>query len=161
MSGPTLIAKILPRASQAIMGKDRSKARLSIARLIDQWEHIIAPEDPLIVRPIRVGWKKTGNGEEREGTLYIAAPSAIATKLTFQEAIIVGRVNRLFGMPASASVRRIALSHDRLSTPLKKSYRPKVPMAEDTRQVVENIEDPVLREMLKGLAEAMAGDKRS
>ena len=160
MSGPTLIAKIVPKASKAIMGRDKSRARLSLARLIDQWEDIIAPEDPLIVRPIRVSWKKTGVAENREGTLHIAAPSAIATKLTFQEAIIVGRVNRLFGMPETACLKRIALSHDKLAAPMKKAYRPKVPMSDDTRQVVENVQDPVLKERLKGLAEAMAGEKR-
>ncbi len=160
MSGPRLIAKILPNASRAIMGRDRSKARLSIARLIDQWDAIIAPEDPLSVRPVRVGWKKTGDGDTREGTLYIVAPSAIATKLTFQEAIIVGRVNRLFGLPENARLRRISISHDRISPPpARRRYRPKVPMGEDTRNIVENIEDPVLRETLKGLAEAMAGEK--
>lgn len=165
MSGPTLIAKIVPKASKAIMGKDKSKARLSMARLIDQWEEIIAPEDPTLVRPIRVGWKwpKEGRGEGAakitEGTLYIAAPSAIATKLSFQEAIIVGRVNRLFGMPANACIKRISLSHDKLSAPLKKTYRPRLPVSEETQAALDAVQDPVLKERLAGLAAAMASDK--
>lgn len=138
------------------MGKDKSKARLSIARLIDQWPDIIAPEDPTIVRPIRVGWKKTGEGENREGTLYIAAPSAVATKLTFQEAIIVGRVNRLFGMPPGACVKRISLAHDKLSAPLKRSYRAKGVVTPDTQVKLQEIKDPVLRERLSKLAQSMA-----
>lgn len=158
MSGPTLIARIVPRASKAIMGKDKSKARLSMARLVDQWPDIIAPEDPTLVRPIRVGWKWRGGGAGKiiEGTLYIAAPSAIATKLTFQEAIIVGRVNRLFGLPENACIKRISLSHDKLSTPLKRSYRPKVPVSADIQGKLDAIHDPVLRERLLSLAASMA-----
>lgn len=162
MSGPTLIARIVPRASKAIMGKDKSKARLSMARLVDQWPDIIAPEDPTLVRPIRVGWKWLKFGKEEgadkiiEGTLHIAAPSAIATKLTFQEAIIVGRVNRLFGLPENACIKRIALSHDKLSAPLKRSYRPKVPVSAEIQGKLDAIHDPVLRERLLSLAASMA-----
>ncbi len=162
MSGPTLIANILPRASKAILGKDKSRARLSMARLIDQWAEIIAPEDPLLVRPVRVGWKKIPGEEGQkasEGTLYITAPSALAPKITFQETIIVARVNRLFGLAPHASVRRINLSHDRLAAPLKKAYRAKIPMGDDTRALLETVDDPVLRERLSGLADAMASEK--
>lgn len=161
MSGPTSIAKLVPRAGKAIMGKDRSKARLSIARLIDGWADIIAPEDPLIVRPIRVGWKKPAKDSEiREGILYVAAPSALAPKLTFQEAIIIGRVNRLFGMPDNACIHKMVLSHDRLAAPLKKNYRPKLPVSADAQASVDAVADPVLRERLAGLASAMASDTR-
>jgi|GEM_PF-3268377 len=162
MSGPTLIAKIVPKASKAIMGKDRSKARLSMARLIDQWTDIIAPEDPTLVRPIRVSWKwlkfdKAPGGEKIiEGTLHIAAPSAIATKLSYQEAIIIGRVNRLFGLPANACMKRIALSHDKLSVPLKRTYRPKVPVSAEIQGKLDAVNDPVLRERLTSLAASMA-----
>jgi hypothetical protein len=160
MSGPTLIAKIVPRASKSIMGKDKSKARLSMARLIDQWEDIIAPEDPLIVRPVRVGWKRIGPPEDKlsEGTLYIAAPSALAPKLTFQEAIIVGRVNRLFGLPSNGCIKRMALSHDKLSAPLKKNYRAKIPVSAATQARLDTVQDPVLKDRLSGLAAAMASE---
>jgi hypothetical protein len=140
------------------MGKYKSKARLSLARLIDQWEEIIAPENAMVVRPIRVGWKKIED-KVFEGTLYIASPSAIATKLTFQEAIIVGRVNRLFGLPPSYCIKRIALSHDKLSAPLKKHYRTKVPVDAKTKEALDKIEDPVLRERLASMAQAMASNK--
>lgn len=162
MSGPTLIAKLLPGASKALMGRHKSKARLSMARLIDQWEEIIAPEDPNIVRPVRVGWKWKGEGADKitEGTLYIAAPSALATKITFQEAIIIGRVNRLFGMSGNTCVKRISLSHDKLSPPLKKSYRTKGTVPADTVDKLDKIEDPVLRARLENLAQAMESDKR-
>ena len=162
MSGPTLIAKIVSRASKAIMGKDKSKARLSMARLIDQWPEIIAPEDPTLVRPIRVAWKWRGEGADKitEGTLHIAAPSAIATKLSFQESIITGRVNRLFGMPANSCVKRIALSHDKRSAPLKKAYRALIPVSVETQGTLDAVQDPVLKEKLSKLASAMASDKK-
>ena len=58
MSGPTLIAKIVPRATKKILGKDKSKARISMPRLFDQWQHIITPADPSVVLPNRITWKK-------------------------------------------------------------------------------------------------------
>lgn len=161
MSGPTLIAKLLPKASKSIMGKDKSRARLSMARLVEGWEEIIAPEDPMSIRPVRVGWKWRGEGAERvyEGTLHIAAPSALAMKLSYQESIIVGRVNRLFGLPENGCIKRISLSHDRLAPPLKKAYRPKTGgvTSPETREKLEAVTDPVLRERLSGLAAAMEG----
>lgn len=161
MSGPTLIARILPKAAKAIMGKDKSRARLSMARLVDGWDEIIAPEDSSLVRPVRVGWKWRGEGADKvsEGTLHIAAPSAVAAKLVYQEAVIVARVNRLFGLPQNGCIRRISVSHDRVAPPARpKRRRADVPVADDTRAILEKVEDPVLREKLAGLAGAMAAD---
>lgn len=158
MAGPTLIARAVPKASKAIMGKDKSKARISMARVADQWEEIIAPEDPMLIRPVRISWKWQGEGDAKtsEGTIHIAAPSALATKLKFQEAIIVGRLNRIFGLNPRYAMKRIALSHDRIAPPLKRRTRQKGVIEPDTALALKNIEDPVLRERLAGLAEAMA-----
>lgn len=158
MSGPTIIARVVPRISKAILGKHKSAARLSMARLIDGWEELIAPEDPLAIRPVRVGWKKTDAGSE--GTLYIAAPSALATKLKFQEAVITGRVNRLFGLPENGKVARIAITHDKVEAPqTRRKKRMGGPIPADTAATLEGIEDPVLRQKLAGLAAAMEADK--
>ena len=109
---------------------------------------------------MRVGWKWKGEGADKvsEGTLYIAAPSALATKITFQEAIIIGRVNRLFGLPENGRVTRMAVEHDRKATPPLKT-RKKGHVAPDTEAALENVEDGVLREKLQKLAKSMAGDK--
>lgn len=162
MSGPTLIARAVSKASKAIMGKYKSKARITLSRIIDHWPEIIAPEDPLIVRPIRVGWKWIGEGSDKisEGTIYIAAPSAVATKLSFQEAVIVGRMNRIFGLGDKYFIKRIAVSHDRIAPPLKKSYRVKGQITEDTQKRLNEVKDPVLREKLEGLAKAMSGSQK-
>lgn len=158
MSGPTLIARVVPRISKKILGKHKSSARLSMSRLMDSWEEIIAPEDPLAIRPVRVGWRKTDAGGE--GTLYIAAPSALATKLKFQESVISGRINRLFGLPDNGRITRIAISHDKVEAPHARPKRPKnVSLSPETAQTLEAVEDPVLREKLSGLAKAMEADK--
>ena len=162
MSNPTLIARLIPKASKSIIGKDKSKARLSMARLLDAWEEIIAPENPHAIRPIRVGWKWRGEGAEKviEGTLHIAAPSAMATKLKFQEAVIIGRINRLFGMPANACVKKIDISHDRAAAPTsRKTTKKQVSnLPDDLKSTIEAIEDPVLKARLEGLAKAMEAD---
>ncbi len=158
MSGPTLIARVVPRVSKNIFGKYRSGARLSMSRLIDGWEELIAPEDPLLIRPVRVGWKKIENGSE--ATLYIAAPSALATKLKFQEAVIVSRVNRLFGLPENGRVARIAITHDKIDAgQVRTRKKGKGTVSAAAQATLDAVDDPVLRQKLQGLAEAMDADK--
>lgn len=157
MSGPTIIARVVPRISKKLLGKHKSSARISMARLLDGWEDLIAPEDPMQVRPIRFGWKKTDTGSE--GTLYLTAPSALATKLKFQEAVIVGRINRLFGLPENGKVARISVTHGaQTAIPVKPRKKQIKPPSEDMQKTLEAIEDPVLRERLAGLASAMEAD---
>ncbi|MBU6235970.1 MAG: DUF721 domain-containing protein [Alphaproteobacteria bacterium] len=158
MSGPTLIARVVPRVSKSMLGKHKSSARISMARLLDGWEELISPEDPMIVRPVRIGWKKTDTGSE--GTLHLAAPSALATKLKFQEAVITGRLNRLFGLPENGRVTRIAISHDKVAAPAPQARKKgKGAPSPEALKTLETIEDPVLREKLAGLAAAMEADK--
>ncbi len=163
MSGPTLIARMIPKVSKRILGKDRSKARLSFARMLDQWEEIIAPEDPLSVRPMRVGWRTRMEGERKisEGTLYVNAPSALAVTLSYQQAVIVGRVNRLFGLPEGGQVTRLSIVHDAPQMPPPRPRRKaegRIDAA--TQTVLDHIEDPVLRERLASLARAMDADAK-
>lgn len=158
MSGPTLIARVMPRVSKKMLGKHKSGARVSMARLMDSWPDMVTPEDPMIVRPVRVSWKKTENGSE--GTLHIAAPSAMATKLKFQEAVIVGRVNRLFGLPVNGAIMRVAITHDKMAAPAIKARKSgKSIVTPEIQKSLEYIEDPVLREKLSTLAAAMDADK--
>ncbi|MCB1537648.1 MAG: DUF721 domain-containing protein [Alphaproteobacteria bacterium] len=160
MSGPTLIASLLGKASKSIIGRDKSRARLSMARLIDQWPEIIAPEDPLVARPVRVGWRKLPEMDGKkcsEGTLYIAAPSALAARLTYQQAVIVARVNRLFGMPDHCRIARISLAHDRIAAPFKRAPRTGGVVDAATSATLDGVADPVLRARLEKLARAMAG----
>jgi hypothetical protein len=155
MSQPTLIARIVPRVSKKMFGKYKSGARVTMSRLLDAWEEIVAPEDALAIRPVRVTWKKTDTGSE--GTLHMAAPSALAAKLVYQEAVITGRVNRLFGLPEYGLVKRIAVTHDRQAAiPAKAHKKPKMPLSDDTQKTLDTIEDPVLKDRLKSLAEAMS-----
>lgn len=160
MAQPTLIARIVPRISKKMLGKYRTGARVSMPRLLEGWAEVIAPEDPVAIQPVRVTWKKLDDGSS-EGVLHIAAPSALAARLSYQQAVIVARVNRLFGLPEKGSVRRIALTHDRVAAPAP--ARPRrvvaVPVPEDMARSVEAVEDPVLRERLLELARAMAADK--
>jgi len=162
MSGPTLIARLVPRISKKLLGKDKSKARLSMTRLLDQWEEIIAPEDPMAVRPVRVGWKWKIDKDVKtsEGTLYITAPSAMAVSLSYQQAIIVGRINRLFGLPENGCVTRMSIVHDASAAlpPRKAHKNQKAGITTDTQATLDGIDDPVLREKLAGLAKAMAVD---
>lgn len=159
MSGPTLIAKIVPRATKKIFGKDKSKARISMPRLLDRWAEIIAPEDPSCVLPARITWKKLDE-KLSAGTLHLFAPSALAAKLMYQEKIIIERVNRLFGLPDHACIKRMVVAHNgaaatRLPAPLKKK---KGLMDAETAKKLESIEDPVIRARLESLARAMPSE---
>ena len=159
MSGPTLIAKIVPKATKTIFGKDKSKARISMPRLLDRWAEVIAPEDPSSVLPSRISWKKLDE-KTSTGTLHVTAPSALAAKLMYQEKIIVERVNRLFGLPPYACLSRLTVTHQtgtsKLPAPIKKN---RANIDAQTAEKLAKIDDPVLRERLESLARAMPADE--
>lgn len=147
------------------MGKSTSKARVTLAGLMDKWPDIIAPEDPLKIMPERVSWRtETKNAEGKtlsaSGTLHILAPSAFAAKLMYQEAVIIERVNRMFGLPVTYQIKRLSITHHQGQSVQR---RPKVQgqggdkaLDEETARKLSDIEDPVIRATLTALARAMA-----
>lgn len=155
MSHPTLISHLLHRAGKKIFGKAKSSARITMPRLLEAWNEIIAPDDSSQILPSRITWKKVETGGSA-GTLHILAPSAFAAKIMYREKIIVERINRTFGLPATSCLTRMAVTHSS-QTPKKFTPPKKVgTVTSDTLEHLAKIEDPVLREKLESLARSMA-----
>lgn len=155
MSQPTLISHLLHRAGKKIFGKEISRARITMPRLLEAWTDLIAPDDATQILPSRIVWKKNPDGTS-SGTLHILAPSALAAKLMYRERIIIERVNRAFGLPPNSCLSRMAVTHSSQSA--RKFTPPPKPVniSADTAEHLAKIEDPVLREKLESLARSMA-----
>jgi len=109
-----------------------------------------------VVLPNRITWKKLDE-KTSAGTLHVFAPSALAAKLMYQEKIIIERVNRLFGLPDHACLRKMMVAHGgnatgKLPAPLKKK---KGIIDAETAKKLDSVEDPVLKARLEALARSM------
>lgn len=159
MSQLTPISHLLHKAGKKIFGKQKSRARITLPRLLELWEDIIAPDDATQILPSHITWKKL---EEKvfAGTLYITAPSAIAAKIMYRERIIIERVNRTFGLPDYGRITRLSVTHASIAT--KKFTPPPAAstasgaISSDTEAHLAKVDDPVLREKLTSIARAMA-----
>ena len=91
----------MPSVMNKLGGAAEAKKSASIIRLINHWPEIIGQEMTSKTSPIRITFKQQKNREtgeqEKIRVLKLKAESAIGTSIAMREAIILDRLNRLFG----------------------------------------------------------------
>lgn len=118
--------------------------------LIERWGEIVGPTYARHCRPLRLRFAR---GSTDQGTLAIAATSALAPMLHHVEAQIIERANRILGY---AAVARISIEQGAAMVAPPPPAPIPGPLPESARSSLRQIDDPELRATLQSLAEALA-----
>jgi hypothetical protein len=121
------------------------------AALIERWAEIVGPAYARHCRPLRLRFPR---GQKDQGTLAIAATSALAPMLAHVQPQIIERANRILG---HAAVARIVVEQGEAMAPPPAPPLAPAPIPEATRSTLKDIADPDLRATLESLAQALAG----
>lgn len=118
--------------------------------LIERWPEIVGPAYARHCRPLRLRFPR---GQKEQGTLAIAATSAVAPMLRHVEAQLIERANRVLGY---AAVARLAIEQGELMAAAPAPPPPPAPIPDTARSTLKDIADPELRATLESLAQALA-----
>ncbi|HWE74771.1 MAG TPA: DciA family protein [Stellaceae bacterium] len=152
--GLRAIGAEIPRIAGAALGK----RGFGEAQLVTQWEAVIGEELATKISPERITFPR---GERRNGTLRLRVASAFATEAQHLEPVLIERINAFFGYGA---VARLAFVQ---GPPLNAAPKPpalRKLSAEEVREIesrVAGVADPDLREALRRLGSAVAGNRRN
>jgi hypothetical protein len=152
--GLRAIGAEIPRIAGAALGK----RGFGEAQLVTQWEAVIGAELSEKLSPERIVFPR---GERRNGTLRLRVASAFATEAQHMEPVLIERINAFFGYGAVARLAFVqgpALN----AKPAPPRLRPlTVQEQRDLETRVAGVADPDLREALKRLGAAVAGNRRN
>lgn len=150
-SGPRPIGEVAGR----LMAKPLGKRGFAAVALAAEWATIVGPTLGAATMPLRVAFPA---GARSQGTLHLrVASGAFALQLQHLEPLIVERVNGHFGY---AAVARLTLSQGPVVARTRpRRPAPAAPAAVDPvlATMIAAVEDPALREALKGLGRQLAG----
>jgi hypothetical protein len=118
--------------------------------LFERWADIVGPAYARHCRPLRLKYPR---GQKDQGTLAIAATSALAPMLRHVEAQVIERTNRILG---HAAVAKISIEQGEVMAAAPDPAPLPVPIPDTTRSTLKEIADPELRATLESLAQALA-----
>lgn len=143
----------MPSLLKTLGASNGGKNAATIIRLMTHWPEIIGAELADKASPRKIISRKQKNrvtGETEQITvLKITAEGAYGTTIAMREAVIVDRLNRLFG---TDMFRAITIEHGAV-IPKTKTPRP-APQA-PCRIDLPDIDDPVLKNRLESLGQAV------
>jgi hypothetical protein len=106
--------------------------------------------------PIKIGFRKQKNRETGEQTsirvLKIKAESAVVTSIAMREAIICQRLNTIFG---TDDFQKLDIEHGIIAPPKLPSKKQQITHHID----LPNIDDPVLKDRLESLGQAVMNNE--
>lgn len=149
----------------AILGKTFERKYIALGRIVTHWKEIVGNDFADITQPAKIHYTKpkaAGNGKKYtpgSATLDIAATSAVCATLVYQKDVILQRINNVFGDKWVTDIRFL---HHELKRP-SKTLRKTKSLTEDEKkylsQVLEQVDDPDIKERLARLGEALLQEK--
>lgn len=112
-------------------------------------------------QPLKIHYRKPKRkGDKPETTLEIATSSAHASLLIMQKGVILEKINHIFG---EAWISDIKFVHTPANAP-EKPKKPIKPLTEEEKNslslMLEEIEDPEIKERLINMGEALLQDMK-
>ena len=148
-------------ATSRIAAKNFSKKYIALGRLVNQWNDIMGNDFADKAQPLKIHYRKKGKENKPYALLDIATSASNATILNYQKGLILERINSLFGDDWIKDIRFVV---SEVSESEKNVKKIKPPLTEDEKKylsgVLDQIEDPDIKEKLESLGKAMLTDKK-
>lgn len=149
-AGPRSVADIIGGVMEPVLAR-RTGMTLD---LIKAWPTLVSEEFAKTTRPEKIDWPRRAHEDDpfEPATLVVACESASALFFQHEQAPILERVNMFFGFQA---IKRIRILQKPVlpETPAKKKQTKALSEEEKVRlqTLVENIDDPELKQILENL----------
>jgi hypothetical protein len=133
------------------------KQGFASTELVTRWRDIVGADIAAHAEPVKLQWPRTVEGEPSEpATLVLRVEGPTAIEIQHQAAVVLERINRVFGWQA---VGRVVFRQAPLSRPKVKVAPPKVDAAEAARveTTLGAVTDDELRAALGRLGAAVKG----
>jgi len=153
----------LSESTARITNKTFSRKFVSLGRVVSQWEEIMGTQFASLAQPVKLNYRKSPVGSDKKksyATLDIATSAANATLLNYQKGVILERINSLFGNDWIKDIRFVA--SEIIDPPVNKKIKPPLTASEKKflSGVLDQIEDPDIKEKLEKLGKAILTDKK-
>lgn len=151
----------LSESTSRIAAKNFSRKYISLGRLVKQWVDIMGEDFAGKAQPVKINYRKNGKNKKPQASLDIATSAANATILNYQKGLILERINSLFGDDWIKDIRFVA---SELSDEPNIIRKPKAPLTQGEKKylsgVLDEIEDPDIKEKLEKLGKAIITDAK-
>ena len=154
----------LSEPTSRIANKTFSRKYIALGRVVNQWKEIMGEDFAALAQPIKLNYRKNGktNGKNNSyAILDIATSAANATLLNYQKGVILERINSLFGNNWIKDIRFV--DSDLSEQPLEPKPV-KAPLTAGNKKylsgVLDQIEDPDIKEKLENLGKAILTDRK-
>lgn len=160
--------KLLSVAVPKVTGKVFNRKYAMLGRLLTQWEDIIGVELAHKTQPVKIKYMKYKRGEKNSAgnntTLEISCSSADATVLHYQKNLILERINRIFGDDWIKDIKfvpQVANAKDSSRATRKNTKSLTEADKKHLSTMLEDIDDPDIRERLESMATAFLQDQKN
>lgn len=143
----------LSESTTRVTSRNFSRKFVAIGRIVKSWDDIIGKKFATKAVPNRILYRKpSGKRKKPEAILEIAASSADATLLHYQQDLILERMRHLFGEEWITGIKFKATTLVSAPGPKKKAPRPLTAVQKNhLSDVLDGVTDTELQEKLSAL----------
>ncbi len=151
----------LSESTSRVAAKNFSRKYIALGRLVKQWSEVMGNDFADKAQPLKINYRKKGKDGKPHATLDIATSASNATVLNYQKGVILERINSIFGDDWIKDIRFVVSEITDTEPVIKKR---KAPLTGTEKKylsgVLEQIEDPDIKEKLESLGKAILTDKK-
>jgi hypothetical protein len=154
--------KSLSHSVPGLLGKMFQRKYIALGRIVTSWQDIVGADVANRCQPVKINYFKSKiAGEKATAGLEIAASSAEAAVLIYKKDLILQKLEMFFG---DRWVTDIKFIHVELKTQPKPPKRIKTLTESEKNylsQLLEDVDDPDMKERLQSLGQSILQEKKS
>lgn len=148
--------KPLSRSVPGLLGKMFERKYIALGRIVTHWTELVGADMGARAVPSRIQYFKAKTpGEKSKATLEISASSADCAVLVYQKDVLLQKLEHFFGDRWITDIKFLHAEPKSLPKPPKRTKT----LTEDEKnylsQVLEDVEDPDIKERLASLGQSI------
>ena len=163
---PRLLADMIPRLTEGIFGKKN----LLFGKMLAAWPEIAGADIAAQTVPLDLKFQRTAKQAESaakktpgQAILHLAVQPAYALELSYQQSLLIERINMFFGYAAIKDIRIVqnseVMNNKRVATPSKRPLT--MQESEKLETMVSGVQENDLQTALKNLGKAIISRQNS
>lgn len=147
-----------------LAGAAFSRKYVLLGRIMTHWAEIVGKDFAARATPEALRYQRSGKGDTKQVKVFldIAATSADAAQLIYQQDLLIERMNQIFGETLVNGVRFIHKPANQIRKPLAPKKKPLTDDEKNTlSSMLNGIEDPDIRMGLESLGREIFMDMKN
>ncbi len=153
--------KPVSRSVPGLLGKLFERKYIALGRIVTHWKEIVGEEFADRAQPAKIHYFKPKVAKEKPtATLDIAASSADCAVLMYQKDLILQRINQIYGDSWVSDIKFLHVEPKVTAKPPKRTKSLTADEKNYLSQVLEEVEDPVIKETLARIGQSILQEKK-